>query len=56
MWALYDKFVAIVINVILLVFLCVFIKNGMEIYNQLHVSESEAVTGRFDRFGDEQEQ
>ena len=52
MWALYSTEIAITINLILLVFLIVFIKNGHEIITQLHVSDSDAVTGRFNNFSD----
>jgi hypothetical protein len=45
MWVLYDRMVATVINVILGIFLLVFIRNGKEIYDKLHVSDEEAVTG-----------
>lgn len=54
MWTLYSTQTAIVINVILLVFLFLFIYNGYEIYTQLHVSDQEAVQGRFSNFGQEQ--
>lgn len=54
MWTLYSTFTAIVINIILLVFLALFIYNGFEIYSQLHVSDQEAVQGRFSNFGQEQ--
>ena len=54
MWTLYSTQTAIVINVILLVFLFLFIYNGYEIYTQLHVSDQEAVQGRFFNFGQEQ--
>jgi len=45
MWMLYSSRVAIVVNVVLLVFLLIFIVNGFEIYNKLHISDSEAVSG-----------
>ena len=45
MWTLYYKTVALFINVILAVFLVLFVRNGLEIYYQLHVSDEEAVTG-----------
>ena len=47
MWTLYSRTVAIFINCILLVFLLVFIKNGQEIYENLHVKDEDAVTGKF---------
>lgn len=53
MWTLYSKSVAIVINVILGVFLVAFMWNGYDIYNKLHVSDAEAVTGKFQNFADD---
>lgn len=50
MWLYYPFRVAILINLILLAFLVVFIKNGNEIYLKLHVSDEEAVTGKFKDF------
>ena len=51
MWVLYDRMVATVINVILGIFLLIFIHNGREIYDKLHVSDDDAVTGQFKDFG-----
>lgn len=45
MWLYYPTKVAIFINIILLAFLLVFIKNGYEIFDKLYVKEDEAVTG-----------
>ena len=45
MWVLYSSRVAIVVNIVLLVFLLIFVVNGCEIYNKLHVSDAEAVSG-----------
>jgi hypothetical protein len=45
MWLYYPVKVAILINIILLAFLVVFVKNGYEIYQKLHVKDEEAVTG-----------
>jgi hypothetical protein len=53
MWTLYSATVALVINLILLVFLVLFIKNGSEIYETLHVKEEDAVTGKFSNFADQ---
>jgi hypothetical protein len=50
MWLYYPPTVAIIINVILMAFLLVFIKNGWEIYDKLYVREDEAVTGQFKDF------
>ena len=55
MWTLYSKEVAIIINIILGIFLVVFIKNGYEIYDKLHVTDADAVTGQFKNFADVQE-
>lgn len=52
MWALYSQPVAIFINVILMVFLIVFIRNGYDIYSKLHVTDEEAVSGKFTNFGE----
>lgn len=54
MWTLYSRTVAIFINCILLIFLLVFIKNGQEIYEKLHVRDEDAVTGKFQNFADAQ--
>ncbi len=51
MWLYYPVKVAIFINLILLAFLFVFVKNGLEIYDKLHVKDDEAVTGQFKDFG-----
>ena len=45
MWVLYDRLVATVINVILGIFLLIFIHNGRDIYDKLHVADEEAITG-----------
>jgi hypothetical protein len=50
MWLYYSVKVAITINIILLVFLVIFIKNGWEIYDKLYVREDDAVTGEFKDF------
>ena len=50
MWVLYDKKVAFAINMILLIFLVAFIKNGYDIYDTLAVDEKDAVTGVFQNF------
>mmetsp|Transcript_15 Transcript_15/g.28 ORF Transcript_15/g.28 Transcript_15/m.28 type:complete len:81 (-) Transcript_15:947-1189(-) len=47
MWILYTPRVAIVVNVVLLIFLILFIINGADIFQSLHVSESDAVSGKF---------
>lgn len=47
MWMYYPVKVAILINIILGAFLFVFVKNGMEIYDKLHVTDSEAISGQF---------
>ena len=50
MWLYYPVKVALLINLILLAFLVVFIKNGWEIFNKLHVKDDDAVTGPFRDF------
>lgn len=45
MWLYYPFKVALIINIILLLFLIVFVKNGYEIYDKLYVKEDDAVTG-----------
>ena len=50
MWTMYSKPVAITINVILGIFLVLFIKNGQDIYDKLAVSDTEAVSGKFTNF------
>lgn len=50
MWLYYPFKVAILINIILLAFLLVFIKNGFEIYEKLHVTDDEAISGQFKDF------
>ena len=50
MWTLYSKPVAIVINIILGIFLLLFIVNGKDIYDKLAVSDQEAVSGKFTNF------
>ena len=50
MWVLYSTTTAIVVNIILLIFLFLFIANGYEIYNSLAVGDNEAVSGKFANF------
>lgn len=50
MWLYYPIKVAILINMILLAFLLVFIKNGWEIYSRLYVKDDEAISGQFKDF------
>lgn len=52
MWTLYSTPVAIFINIILMIFLILFIWNGYDIYSKLHVADHEAVTGKFTNFAD----
>ena len=47
MWVLYTSYVALVVNMVLLVFLIIFIINGIDIFNKLHLSEDEIVSGKF---------
>lgn len=52
MWTLYTKTVALFVNAILLVFLIIFVKNGLDIYQKLHVKDEDAVTGKFSNFAE----
>jgi hypothetical protein len=45
MWILYEKTVAIAVNIVLLVFFILFVKNGIDITSKLHVKDEDAVTG-----------
>jgi hypothetical protein len=47
MWLYYPVMVAIIINIILAIFLVIFVKNGWEIFDKLYVKEDDAVTGKF---------
>ena len=50
MWLFYQTTTAIVINIVLLVFLVVFVRNGIEIFNDLYIDDKEAVTGKYNNF------
>ena len=50
MWVLYTSHVALVVNAVLLVFLLLFIVNGLDIYQKLYVSEDDAISGKFQDF------
>ena len=50
MWVLYDRAVAICVNIVLIIFFVMFIKNGIEITSRLHVRDDEAVDGKFNDF------
>jgi hypothetical protein len=52
MWIYYRFLVALVINIILGAFLILFVKNGYDIYSELYVEESEAVSGKFQSLKD----
>jgi hypothetical protein len=56
MWVLYSKLVAGIINGILLIFLIIFVKNGKDIYEKLHVVDNDAVSGKFKDFGNNYQQ
>jgi hypothetical protein len=47
MWVLYTSYVALVVNMVLLVFLIIFVINGIDIFNKLHLTEDEIVSGKF---------
>jgi hypothetical protein len=55
MWLYYPFKVALVINIILMTFLVLFIKNGSEIYSSLYVQDDQAVTGQFRDFAQYEE-
>ena len=48
MWIYYPFIVALIVNIILGVFLAIFIRNGYEIITELHVDEASAVQGIFE--------
>ena len=50
MWVLYSKTVALVTNFILGFFMILFIRSGVDIYNQLMISDEEAASGKFSKF------
>ena len=50
MWVLYTPFVAVVTNIVQIVFLIIFIMNGFDIVSKLHLNEDEAVSGKFQDF------
>jgi len=50
MWIYYRFLVALVINIILGLFLMLFIRNGYDIVKELYVDESQAVSGKFNTF------
>ena len=52
MWIYYRFIVALIVNIILGIFLVMFVQNGREIYGKLYVDESTAVTGKFKSFKD----
>ena len=56
MWVLYDKAVAICVNIVLIFFFVMFIRNGIEITSRLHVREDEAVDGKFADFSQSYQQ
>ena len=47
MWMLYRTRVAIIVNIVLMVFLILFMVNGYKIWSLLHVSDYDAVSGQF---------
>ena len=49
-WYLYPPTVAVVVNIVLMIFLMVFVVNGFEIFNRLYVKDTEAVSGKFGDF------
>lgn len=53
MWVYYRFITALIINIILLVFLILFVRNGTDIISKLWVNEDEAVTGKFQTFANQ---
>jgi hypothetical protein len=49
MGILYDAIVALVVNLVLALFFYFFARNGLELYESLHVAEVEATTNSFIR-------
>lgn len=47
MWLLYSTVVAIVTNVVLAVFLFFFISNGIQLVDELFVSDNDAIDSEF---------
>lgn len=52
MWIYYRFLVALIINIILGLFLLMFVRNGYDIYSELWVEESSAVSGKFHSYKD----
>ena len=52
MWIYYRFLVALSINLILGLFLLMFVRNGYEIVGELYIEEDQAVTGKFKSFQD----
>ena len=51
MWMLYPTNVAVIVNVVLAIFLVMFVYNGVTIFSKLHVSSEDAISGKFQEFG-----
>lgn len=47
MWIYYKFIVAVVVNIILILFLMIFVRNGYDIISELYVGEDDAVSGKF---------
>ena len=45
MWVLYSRTVAIAVNIVQLIFLIIFTKDGFDIVSKLYVSNDTAITG-----------
>lgn len=50
MWYLYPPTVALVVNIVLIIFLMVFVVNGVDVFGKLHIKDDEAVSGKFGDF------
>jgi hypothetical protein len=53
MWVYYRFITALLVNVILFIFLIMFMRNGRDIITKLWVDEDEAVTGKFQTFANQ---
>ena len=46
MWILYDALVALIVNIVLAIFLVVFLQNCFELYNELSLSDEDATSNK----------
>ncbi len=50
MWLIYSWLISLIINVVLLIFLVMFLQNGFAIVEELYIPEESAITSKFDNF------